>query len=164
MKKTNLSWVCLVLELFFLFVIPCGFIWAQYGDLAKGYKISATAIILTACLFAFFKRIFLDGYLKKIEAKIANIETNALTITDETAIAANKKEWQTLSLIQLLSNAIVPVLLAVFAVQTIKVVETGLIKLYGCLMCASISVVIGLVFKIIEVFSYQLKHEKGKDK
>lgn len=160
MKRTGLTWAFFALQIIFMLVIPCAFIWAQYGDLATRYKVSTTAILLLVVVFLTFKRVFLSKYLKTIDGKILNIETNALTITDESAIKANKKAWRFYSMIQLLTSAIVPILLFVFAIQTIEVVEAGLIKLYGCLMCCLLSVVVGVVFRIAEIYSMRLTHEK----
>lgn len=148
------------LQILFMLVVPCAFIWAQYGDLATKYKVSVTAILLLVVVFLVFKRVFLSKYLKSIDGKILNIETNALSITDKSAIHANKKAWRFYSMIQLLESAIIPILLFVFAIETIKVVEAGLIKLYGCLSCCLLSLIVGVVFRIAEIYSMRLTHEK----
>ena len=132
MKRTKKTWLFFILQLVFMLIAPCVFVWLQYGDLTSGYKVSVTAILLIILIFWAFKRIFLNKWLKTFEQKIINIETNALTITDKQAISSNKKAWRFYSLVQLLFSAIIPLLLFILAIITSKTVEQGLIKLYGC--------------------------------
>jgi hypothetical protein len=160
MKKTKLTWLYFVLQLVFMLVAPCIMIWVQYGDLSQKYKISVTAIILLLLVFIIFKKIVLNKWIKTFDAKVINIETNALSLTDKTAIESNKKAWRVYSLLQLFFSAIIPVLLMVLAIVTIKTVEQGLIKLYGCLMFCAISIIIGILFRIAEIYSMKLKHEE----
>jgi thiamine transporter ThiT len=161
MKKTGKSWLFLILEVLFMLVVPCILVWIQYGDLTQRYKVSVTAIMLLILIFWVFKRIFLNRWIKTFDQKIINIETNALSLTDQTAIQSNKKAWRTYSLLQLLINSIIPLLVMVLAVITIKTVEEGLIKLFGCLMFCLISVFIGVLFRVCEIYSIKLTHEEN---
>nr|DAU28814.1 MAG TPA: hypothetical protein [Caudoviricetes sp.] len=159
MKRTKQSWVLFALQIVFMLVVPCVFIWVQYGDLTQKYKISVTAILLLILVFLVFKKIFLSKWLKTIDGKLVNIETAALTITDTEAIKANKKAWRSYSIVQLATNAVIPLLCMFLAVETIKAVEDGLIKLYGCLMFCLLSVALGVIFRIAEIYSMKFTHE-----
>lgn len=161
MKKTGKAWIFFILQIVFVLIVPCVLIWLQYGDLAKGYKVSVTAIMLTMLVFWIFKRLLLNKWLTALDLKIVNIETNALSITDEKAIETNKKSWRFYSLIQLLFNSIIPLLIMILAVLTIQTVEKGLIKLYGCLIFCLISIFIGIIFRVCEIYSMKLTHEKN---
>lgn len=160
MKKTTKAWIFFVLEIVFMLVVPCVLVWLQYGELANRYKISVTAILLTMLIFWVFKKIIINRWLKTFDAKIIGIEVNALSITDSEVIKTNKKVWRTYSILQLLFNSIIPLLIMVLSVITIKTVESGLIKLYGCLMFCLISIFIGVIFRICEIYSMRLIHEK----
>ena len=160
MKRTVYSWLFFSFQILFMLVVPLILIWVQYGDLEKHYKLSVTAIILTLAIFVIFKKIFLQKWQKNVEIKIANIETNALSLTDEKSIEANKKVWRLYSVLQLLFSAVVPILVAILFVITIKVVEQGLIKLFGVLMFSICSIFIGVIFRVAEIFSQKLYHEK----
>ena len=165
MKKIGKTWLYIVLQIVFMLVIPCVFIWVQYGSIEQGttaYKLEVTAIILILSVFIVFKKILISKWLKTIDGKIINIETNALTITDEAAIQANKKAWRTYSLIQLLTSAVIPLLCFLLAILTIKAVEKDLIELYGCLMFCLLSICVGIVFRVAEIYSMKLTHEKDK--
>ena len=160
MKKNKTAWTYFALQLVFMLVSPCVMVWLQYGDLAQKYKVSVTAILLVMLIFWTFKKIVLSKWLKTLEMKIANIETNALSITDASAITSNKNAWRKYSVAQLVFNSITPLLLFVLAILTIKTVEEGLIKLYGCLMFCLVSVSIGILFRIAEIYATKLTHEK----
>ena len=165
MKRTGKTWLFFVLQIVFMLVIPCVFIWVQYGSVEQGttaYKLEVTAILLMLLVFVVFKKIFISKWLKTIDGKIINIATNALTITDATAIQANKKAWRTYSIIQLFSSAVIPLLCFILAIITIKAVEKDLIQLYGCLMFCLISICVGIVFRIAEIYSMKLTHEKDE--
>lgn len=160
MKRTGKAWIFFVLELVFFIVIPLILIWVQYGTLAKKYKISVTAILLTILIFWVFKKVLLNTWLKTLDNRIVAIETNALSTTDEKAIISNKKAWRLYSLVQLIFSLIVPLLIMALSGLTIKVVEQGLIKLYGVLMFCFMSIFVGVLFRICEIYSMRLTHEK----
>lgn len=143
-----------------MLVVPCVFIWVQYGELTTKYKVSVTAIFLTMLVFLIFKKIFLNKWLKTFDQKIINIETNALSLTDKTAIESNKRAWRNYSVLQLVFSSVIPLLLLALAVITIKVVEQGLIKLYGCLMFCTASIFLGVIFRIAEIYCMKLCHEE----
>lgn len=159
MKRSAKSWVFFALQILFMLVVPCVFIWLQSGSLKSGYKVSVTAIMLTILIFWVFKKVFLNKWLNSFDQKIINIETNALTITDKSAIETNKKAWRSYSVIQLAFNVIIPLLIFILAIITIKVVEQGLIKLFGCLIFCLVSIIIGFIFRIAEIYSIKFSHE-----
>ena len=159
MKRTSLTWLYFAFQILFMFVAPCMFVWLQAGSLTTGYKVSVTAILVTIIIYIMFRKLFLDKWLKTFDMKIINIETNALSITDKASIEKSKKVWRSYSLVQAILNAIVPLLVFVLAIITIKVVEQGLIKLFGCLMFCLISVFIGVIFRIAEIYSIKFPHE-----
>ena len=160
MRKTSTSWLFFVLTIIFMLIIPIALVWLQYGDNEGGYKVSVTAILVIIGIFLVFKKIVLNKRIEALNLKIVSIETNALSITDEKSIKANKTVWRLCRVVQLLIDCIVPVGVAVISVLTIKVVEQGIIKLYGCLMFSFISIAIGLICKIVEIFTMKLKHEE----
>ena len=159
MKKTLKSWIFFVLSIIFILIVPCVFVWLQYGELTSAYKISVTAVMFIIGIVLVFKRLILNKYLKTLDAKIINIESNALSITDSESIKANKTVWRGCCIIKLLIDCVIPICLGVLAVITIKVVEQGLIKLYGCLIFCLISIGLGIIFRIVEICTTKLKHE-----
>lgn len=159
MKRNFNAWLFFILNIICILILPCVFVWLQYGDLEYGYKISVTAIILTIVIVLIFKKIIVNKFLKSLDAKIINIETSALSITDAESIKASKNTWRFCSIIKLIIDSIIPICICIMAVLTIKAVEQGIIKLYGCLIFSLISIGIGIIFKIAEIITTKLYHE-----
>lgn len=159
MKHTKSSTAFFIGQLLCFLIIPAVLVWLQSGGLAKSYKFSISGIIALVIVFVMFKKLMLDAWLKKIDSKVTQIEVNQLSITDLTAIASLKRKWRIYSMIQLFINAIIPLACLVLFLMTIKVVEAGLIKLYGCLLGTVISMFIGVIFKIAEIYSVKTEHE-----
>lgn len=154
-----------LLQLMFFLVVPCVLIWLQYSDGAGvKYKIPMTAILLFIFVFLFAKRVWLNPWLKKVSDKLGQIETLQLATTDQTAVQSLKRQFRSLSLIQLFFNAVVPILLLGLVIVTIKAVETGIVKLFGALMLCAVSFAVGLVFKVLEIYSVKMEHEQKKEK
>ena len=55
---------------------------------------------------------------------------------------------------------IAAVLVMILAVLTIQTEEKGLIRLYGCLIFCLISIFLGVIFRICEIYAMRLTHEK----
>lgn len=159
MKKTIKSWIFFVLSIVFMLIVPIVFVWLQYGDIQGTYKISVTAILIILAVFLCFKKIIINKWIETLNLRVVAIESNSLSITDDKSIKANKSVWRLCKVISLLIDCIVPIGIAVISVLTIKVVEEGLIKLYGCLMFCLISIALGVFCKILEIFTTKLKHE-----
>lgn len=160
MKHTKKSVVFFTMQIICFLIIPAVFIWLQSGGLAVKYKLSMTAVISLIVVFLMFKKIMLNSWLKKIDGKVAQIEVTQLATVDESAISSLKRKWRTLSVIQLIINAVIPLAILALFLMTIKVVEAGLIRLYGCLLISSFSMALGVVFKIAEIYSVRCEHEK----
>lgn len=161
MKWTKKTWAFFGLQLICFLVIPCILIWLQYGDAELGakYKISVTGIIVLAFVFMLVKKIMLNPFLKKIDGQISQIEINQLSVVDHAAIYSLKKKYRALSVMQLVFNAIIPILMLVLFIMTLKVVEAGIIKLFGVLVFCAISIGLGVIFKVFEVYSLKCEHE-----
>jgi hypothetical protein len=162
MKWTKKTWLFFALQLIFILIVPCVLVWMQYGgaELSTKYRVSVTSIMLFALIFLIAKRLIFTPWLKKINGQLAQIEVDHLTVTAPEAIASLKKRYRALAVFQLLTNAIMPLLVLVMAILTVKVVQDGLIKLYGVLMFSTISTAVGVLCKLGEVYSVRCEHEK----
>ena len=160
MKKTFKSTMYLIFQILFFLVAPCVLIWMQYGDVSvKWYKVSMSGIVLLFIIFMIFKRIFLKPYLLKINSQVGQIEINQVSETNNIAIVSLKKRFRRLSVIQLMFNAIMPILVLILFLLTIKVVEAGAIKMYNVLLLCTISIGIGVVFRALEIYAVKCEHE-----
>jgi len=161
MKWSRKTYLFFTLQLICFLVVPCVLIWLQYGgaELSTKYRLSVTSIMLFALVFLIAKKILLNPWLKKIDSQLGQIEVQQLAAVEPEAVISLKKRFRRLSLFQLFFNAVMPVLLLILAVMTIKVVEAGLIKLYGVLMFSAISIGAGVLFKVGEIYSVKCEHE-----
>lgn len=176
MKKTTSSYICFALQIVFMIILPVIFVCVQYtstGDASTTnattknlvkFKLSVSAIALLILMFAIFKKVFINSRLKMIDTKITNIDTQALTITDEKAIKANKKAYRFYSVIQFAINIIIPILVMILFIIIVQAVERDIIKLYGCLIFSCISFCVGCVFRVGEIYSMRSTHEGTENK
>jgi len=162
MKKTKTAWLFFALQLVFMLAVPCVIIWLQYGgaELGQKYKISLTAVLLLMFVFAVFKRVILSPWLKKIDGQIADIEIAQLNAITPATMRSHKKRYRRLAIIQLFFNMIVPVLVFALFMMTISVVQAGTIKLHGALVFCGISMAVGVLCRIGEIWALRCEHER----
>ena len=164
MKKTTKSKLYFILQLIFYMIVPCVLIWVQYGQTEVAwYKISVTGIVLLLIVFLIFKKLFLNPLIKKVNDQLSQIEIDQLSVTDQTAIQSLKKRFRRLAVIQLIFNAVIPVAVLALGLLTINVVEAGLIKLHNVLMLCTVSIAIGLICKIGEIYALKCEHEVSNE-
>jgi len=141
MKKTKWQAVFIVCQFICMFVVPIVFLWCEYGSnafVSIKYKISITGIIFISLFFSLSKRFWLNDTLKKLQAKIANIETDALSITDQQAIATAKKVYKRYRYVDLLFKLLMPLVLLVGLTVIIKALEEQALKMYGVFLWSTI--------------------------
>jgi len=166
MKKTKWQAVFIVCQFICTFVVPVLCSWLEYGSnafVSVKYKISITGIIFVLLFFSLSKRFWLNDSLKKLQAKIANIETDALSMTDQQAIATAKKVYKRYRYIDLLFKLLMPLVLLVGLTIIVKALEEQALKMYGVFLWSTISFAVGILFKVIEIHCTKFVHEV-KDK
>ena len=134
MKKTKWQVVCIICQFLFMFVAPVLCLWLEYGNnalVAVKYKVSITGVIFVLLFFSLSKRFWLDDALKKMQQKLANIETDALSMTDQTAIASTKKVYKRYKYIDLVFKLIFPLILLVGLTIIVKALEEQALKMYN---------------------------------
>lgn len=131
----------------------------QRRKVAAWYKLSLTGILALVFVFLIAKKLWLDGLLEKCRQKISNIEVQLLAAEGENAIQALKKAYRNLQLIDLFARSVVPVLAFVAALFVISAVQEGAVKLFGAMALSGVSMVLGVVCKIIEIYTAKAEHE-----
>lgn len=167
MKKTKWQVVFIICQFLFTFAVPVLILWLYYGNdafIAVRYKISLTGVIFVLLFFSLSKRFWLNDALKSMAQKIANIETDALSMTDQTAIDTAKKRYKRYKYIDLLFKSIMPLVLLIGLTVIIKALEEQALQLYGIFLWSTISFGVGIVFKILEINSTRFIHEVKDEK
>ena len=162
MKKTKWQVVCVICQFLFMFVAPVLCLWLEYGNnafVAVKYKVSITGVIFVLLFFSLSKRFWLDDALKKMQQKLANIETDALSMTDQTAIASTKKVYKRYKYIDLVFKLIFPLILLVGLTIIVKALEEQALKMYNVFLWSTLSFAAGVVFKALEIHGTRFIHE-----
>ena len=163
MKKTKWQAVFIVCQFICMFAGPILCLWLEYGTnafVSVRYKVSITGVVFVLLFFSLSKRFWLDDALKKMQTKIANIETDALSMTDQQAIVTTKKVYKRYRYIDLFFKLIMPLVLLVGLTIIIKALEEQALKMYGVFLWSTISFAAGIVFKILEIRCTKFVHEK----
>lgn len=164
MKKTKWQAVFIVCQFICMFIVPVLCLWLEYGSnafISVKYKISITGIIFVLLFFSLSKRFWLNDSLKKLQTKIANIETDALSMTDQQAIATAKKVYKRYRYIDLLFKLLMPLVLLVGLTVIIKALEEQALKMYGVFLWSTISFAVGIGFKVLEIHFTKFAHEES---
>ena len=165
MKKTKWQAVFIVCQFICMFVVPVLLLWLEYGSnafVSVKYKLSITGIIFVLLFFSLSKRFWLNDSLKKLQAKIANIETDALSMTDRQAIATTKRTYKRYRYIDLLFKLLMPLVLLVGLTIIVKALEEQALKMYGVFLWSTISFAVGIAFKVLEIHFTKFAHEESK--
>ena len=121
-----------------------------------------SGIIFVLLFFSLSKRFWLNDSLKKLQAKIANIETDALSMTDQQAITTAKKVYKRYRYIDLLFKLLMPLVLLVGLTIIVKALEEQALKMYGVFLWSTISFAVGVGFKVLEIHCTKFVHEESK--
>lgn len=162
MKKTAWQVTCIVCQFIFMFIVPILILWLFYGNnafIALRYKVSLTGVAFVLLFFSLSKKFWLDDTLKKMQAKIVNIETDALSMTNKDAIAKTKKAYKRYRYVDLFFKLVMPLILLVGLTMIIKALEEQALKLYSVFLWSTISFAVGVVFKVFEIQSTKFMHE-----
>lgn len=163
MKKTKGQVLCIISQFICMFLVPVLCLWLEYGNnafVAVKYKVSITGVIFVVLFFMLSKRFWLDDMLKTMQLKIANIETDALGMTNQDAIATTKKVYKRYKYIDLVFKLFVPLVLLVGLTIIIKALEEQALKMYNVFLWSTISFAAGFVFKVLEIKWTRFIHEK----
>lgn len=162
MKKNKKAIIFVLLEMIFMMLVPVVLLWTEYGDSMVGlkYKISISGIVFLLIFFFLSKRFWLDDSLKRLNAKITELETLGLTVTDQTAIMSMKQRYRQYRLIDLFVKLLIPAAVLVLILMCVKALEEQAIKLFNVFMSSTVSFAVGIVFKIVEIYSMKFEHEQ----
>lgn len=169
MKLTKKKILYNVLQLVFYGLVPLTLIFLLYGNLGKtneavGFKIAAPGIILLILVFLVFKKLFINKKLADAHSRwnkdVADfeVETNAERRENQ------RRQIQHYGTIEVLLNAVVPVLLFMLLILCCKVMEAQLVKLSGTCGFILLSYICGTVFAVLDAREVTCKIKKKKEK
>lgn len=146
MKKT----IYTICEALFYLAVPLFIIFSQYHKIYDSYfKIGLTGIMLIIVVFFIFKKLFVNRYLEELKGQIINFKSDLKIETDAGKIANIRRELARAKTYDILFNSAPTVAILGVFIFISKALESELIKLSGALGFILLSVIIGIVFSIL---------------
>ena len=168
MKTTKWQVLFFICQMICMFFVPVLLLWLEYGDSAyiivTDYKLSVTGVAFVLFFFVLSKRFWLNDILQKMQLKIANIETDALSMTDPNVIRKSKRKYLLFRYIDLAFKLIIPAVILVGLLFVIHALEQQVIKMFAVMFWSTLSFVAGVIFKVLEIKSTRFVHEGEKKK
>lgn len=167
MKLTKKKLLYNVLQLVFYGVLPLLLIFFLYGNIghtreAVGFKIAAPGIILLVLAFLCFKKLFINRKLADAHAQLNHLKADLKVKTDTAEVTNIENAVKNLGTLEVVLNAVVPVLLFLLLILCCKVMEAQLIKLSGTCGFILLSYITGTIFAVLDAREVKSKHkEKG---
>lgn len=170
MKLTKKKLIYNILEVLFIGIAPLIFVIMQYGNIgntkeAVGFRIEITGIMLAVIIFMIIKKVFINRKLadnhQQLNTQLADLKIE----TDSGKIANLEKSIKDYKTLEIVANAILPILFFVALVIASKALEQQLIKLSAVLVCITVSYIIGTVFGVLgarEITSKNRRTGNGK--
>lgn len=155
MKWTKRKVIYNVLQIVFYALVPMGLIFALYGNLghtteAVGFKIAAPGLLLSVLVFLCVKKLYLNRKLTDAHDRwnkdLADFEVE----TDAERKENLRKKIQYYGTMEVVLNAVVPILLFLLLILCCKVMEAQLVKLSGACGLILISYLVGTVFAVLD--------------
>lgn len=167
MKWTKKKVLYNVLQLVCYGVVPLVLIILTYGNIgntaeAVGFKIAAPGIILLILAFVCFKKLFINRKLADAHAQLNQLKADLKVKVDAAEVTNIESAIKNLGTLEVILNAVVPVLMLLLLILCCKVMEAQLVKLSGTCGFILISYFIGTVFAVLDAREVKSKHkEKG---
>lgn len=170
MRWTKKKIVYNLLQLIFYGVVPLVLIFMLYGNLghtkdAVGFKIAAPGILLLALMFLCFKKLFINKKLQDAHSQLIQLKADLKVKTNSAEVNNIEIAIKNLGTMEVLVNAVVPVLLFLLLILCCKVMEAQIVKLSGTCGFILLSYIVGTVFAVLNAREVCSKHKsKETDK
>ena len=163
MKLTKKKLVYLLLELFFIAIVPVVLVVLQYGKIAdEKFMIGLTGILLLLVIFIICRKVVLRRWLENLRGQIVNFQSDLKTENDEGKIANIERELKSARTVEVLFNAVMPLMFLVLMVYMCKALEAQLVELSGVLGFIAVSFVVGTVFSVLSAREVVSKNKEKK--
>ena len=163
MKLTKRKVLFSVLHLIFTAAVPIALILVQYGaesePKAAGFKVGFAGILLLVLVFWIIKRVFIDRKLKDLNAQGNIMLANLKTESDPDKLKLLEKEIRFIKTLEVVTSAVLPLLLLLACIVAFKALEARLVKLSAAMCFIAVSEVIGVVFGILS--ARQIRGKNG---
>lgn len=165
MKWTKKKIAYNVLQLVFYGVAPLALVFLLYGNLgdtgqAVGFKIAAPGLLILVLLFLCFKKLFINKKLADAHGQLNQLKASLKVKTDAAEVTNIENAVKNLGTVEILLNAVVPLLLFLLLILCCKVMEAQLVKLSGTCGFILLSYIAGTVFAVLDAREVKSKHKE----
>lgn len=166
MKWTGKKIAYNVLQLVFYGVVPLVLIFLLYGNMghtkeAVGFKIAAPGILLTVLVFLCLKKLFVNRRIADAHAQLNQLKADLKVKTDPAEVANIENAIKSLGTLEVVLNAVVPILLFMLLITACKAMEAQIVRLSGTCGFILLSYLLGMVFAILDAREIHGKHAAG---
>lgn len=154
-----------VLQLVFYGVVPLVLIILTYGNLgytteAMGFKIAAPGIILLILAFVCFKKLFINKKLADAHSQLNQLKADLKVKVDAAEVVNIESAIKNLGTVEVILNAVVPVLMLLLLILCCKVMEAQLVKLSGTCGFILVSYLLGTILAVLDAREVKSKHKE----
>lgn len=169
MKLTKKKILYNVLQLVFYGVVPLLLVFLLYGNLghtkeAIGFKIAAPGLLVLVLLFLGFKKLYINKKLTDAHSQLNQLRADLKVKVDEREVSNIETAIKNLGTLEVILNAVAPVLLFALLILCCKVMEAQLVKLSGTCGFILLSYIAGTVFAVLDAREVRSKHKKEEGK
>lgn len=164
MKWTKKKIAYNILQLVFYGVAPLVLVFLLYGNIghtreAVGFKIAVPGIILLVLLFLCFKKLWINKKLADAHSQLNQLKASLKVKTDAAEVTNIEQAIKNLGTLEVVLNAVVPVLLFTLLIICCKVMEAQLVKLSGTCGFILLSYITGTIFAVLDAREVKSKHK-----
>lgn len=168
MKWTKKKLLYNILQLIFYGVVPLLLIFLLYGNIghtreAVGFKIAAPGLLILVLVFLGFKKLFINKRLADAHSQLNQLKADLKVKTDSAEVTNIENAVKNLGTLEVILNAVIPVLLFVLLILCCKVMESQLVKLSGTCGFILLSYIAGTVFAVLDAREVKSKHKEKED-
>ncbi|MCH5165658.1 MAG: hypothetical protein J1G01_04585 [Clostridiales bacterium] len=160
MKITKKLITYTVAQALFCAVAPLVFIFVQYGDTRGGlmYKLPLAMLLFALTVVIIAKNTLLKPRIAKLVANIAQHEGDLKVKSDASEVENIEAVLKHERTIEVVLNAIVPILLLAALLIACKALESAMLELSGAIGFTLVSYVFGTVFGVLAAREVHSKH------
>lgn len=165
MKWTKKKVLYNVLQLVFYGVVPLVLVFLLYGSIghtkeAVGFKIAAPGLLILVLVFLCFKKLFINRKLADAHSQLNQLKADLKVKVEIREVENIERAIKNLGTVEVILNAVVPVLLFLLLIICCKVMEAQLVKLSGTCGFILLSYIAGTVFAVLDAREVKSKHKE----
>ena len=163
MKKTFKHWLCLLLELLFIAVVPLIIVYIGYGgwgEEATKFKWYFGVLCAFVVIFFVVKKTLLNPWIARHQVKTGNLEAQLETEVDKAKIMNIEDALRKARLIETVLSWVLPMAFLIIGFTAVRAIERAIVTFSGILGFVLVSEIIGFSVCVLDALSVKSQHKK----